>query len=156
MKTWAAFFFLLIAVLAGLNWYISHSAADPEQEGHFQVYQSGGALELAIDLDSIANVNEGFVRFINQERYAETKQEPKLGIKYQVRRLEGRADCKNRQYAFVNASYWTDKGKHVYTQMFQLQRYNWTFTAVEQDSMADTMIRLVCRLAPNAPSQNIE
>ena len=155
MKT-AVAFFTLIAVLAGLTWYLASQQEAPQQEGNFQVYQSGDALELAIDLDSIANVNEGLVRFINQERYAEKKQEDSLGISYQVRRLEGRADCQNMQYAFVNTSYWTKRNQHVYTQMFQLQRFNWTFVPVEQDSIADTMLKIVCRLAPNAPSEKIE
>jgi hypothetical protein len=60
------------------------------------------------------------------------------------------------QYAFVNTSYWTKRNQHVYTQMFQLQRFNWTFVPVEQGSIADTMLKIVCRLAPNAPSEKIE
>jgi len=96
MKT-AVAFFTLIAVLAGLTWYLASQQEAPRQEGNFQVYQSGDALELALDLDSIANVNDGLVRFINQERYAEKKREESLDISYQVRRLEGRADCQNMQ-----------------------------------------------------------
>ncbi|MFN4237220.1 MAG: surface-adhesin E family protein [Vogesella sp.] len=155
MKT-AVAFFTLIAVLAGLSWYVTSQRDAPRQEGNFQVYQSGDALELALDLDSIANVNDGLVRFINQERYAEKKREESLDISYQVRRLEGRADCQNMQYAFINTSYWTARGKHVYTQMFPLQRYNWAFVPVEQGSIAETMLKIVCRLAPSAPSEKIE
>lgn len=156
MKTWAAAFALIIATLAGLTWYLTSQREKPAMEGDFQVYQSGAALELSIDLASIANVRDGFVRFTNQERYSETKHEDKLDIDYRIRRLEGRADCQKQQYAFVNASYWTAGGKHLYTQMFQLQRFNWEFSAVEPDSVADAMMRIVCRLAPNATSLDIE
>ncbi|WP_174873799.1 surface-adhesin E family protein [Vogesella oryzae] len=155
MKTWAIIF-VILAALAGMSWYWQSWDSNPVQQGKFEVYQSGDALELSLDLDAIANVNEGFVRFVNQERFADKKQEPALGISYQVRRLEGRADCQNRQYAFVNTSYWTANGKHVYTQMFQLQRFNWTFIPVETGSIADTMLQIVCRLAPDAPRLKIE
>ncbi len=155
MKTWASIF-VILAVLAGLSWYLPSWDKNPSQSGKFQVYQSSDKLELALDLDAIANVNEGFVRFVNQERFAGTKQEPGLGISYQVRRLEGRADCDKQQYAFVNTSYWTAEGKHVYTQMFQLQRFNWSFVPVEPGSIAETMLQTVCRLAPEAPRLNIE
>ena len=156
MKTWAAMFALLIATLAGLTWYVSSQREAPEQEGNYQVYQTGEALELSLDVSSIANVNDGLVRFINQERYGERNTEKDLNIQYHIRRLEGRADCKNNQYAFINASYWTKRGTHVYTQMFPLQRFNWTFAAVIPDSTAETMLRLVCKLAPDAPSLKIE
>ncbi|SCK18241.1 surface-adhesin E family protein [Vogesella sp. LIG4] len=155
MKTWASLFVILV-LLGVMSWYWQSWDRNPEQKGKFQVYQSSDKLELSLDLDAIANVNEGFVRFVNQERFAATKQEPGLGISYQVRRLEGRADCKTRQYAFVNTSYWSAEGKHIYTQMFQLQRFNWTFVPVEPDSIADTMLQIVCRMAPEAPRQNIE
>ncbi|MEQ6291943.1 surface-adhesin E family protein [Vogesella sp. GCM10023246] len=155
MKTWATIFVILLT-LAALTWYLQHQVQPPAQQGKFEVYQSSEALELSLELDAIANVNEGLVRFVNQERFADKKQEPALGISYQVRRLEGRADCQNRQYAFVNTSYWTSKGKHVYTQMFPLQRFNWTFVPVETGSIADTMLQIVCRLAPDAPRLKIE
>ena len=156
MKMGATLFFLLITTLAGLTWYLASQRGDTEQQGNFQVYENGAALELSLDLDTIANVNDGYVRFVNQERYRDKKTEPKLGIAYRMRRLEGRADCKQQQYAMVNASYWGAKGEHVYSQMFQLQRFNWTFTQVEPDSIADTMLGIVCSYAANAPRLNIE
>ncbi|GHD78122.1 hypothetical protein ACFSQE_06010 [Vogesella fluminis] len=156
MKTWAALFFVLLATLAALSWYVRSQQAVPQPEGEFQVYQSGTGLELSLELATIANVNDGLVRFVNQERFSERKTQKELGIRYHIRRLEGRADCNARQYAFIGASYWTASGQHVYTQMFPLQRFNWTFVPVVADSTADTMLRLVCQLAPNAPSLKIE
>lgn len=123
---------------------------------NWQQYQAGSALALALDPDAIALVNDGLVRFRHQERFTEPQSDERLAIKYRIRVTEGRADCKKFEYAFINADYFGGSGKHVYSQMFPLQRYNWAFERPVAGSVADTMLRLVCRLAPNAPRLKIE
>ena len=133
--------------------FLAVVGAGTVQAADWRVYQAGPALELAVDADSIVRDAEGWTVFVNQERFTEMRRDEALKIRYRIRRTEGRADCTGYRYLFLSASYFSGSGQPVYSQMFPLQRYKWTWQPVYEGSVADAMMRTVCTLARNAPSK---
>ncbi|AXK39573.1 surface-adhesin E family protein [Crenobacter cavernae] len=138
MTRWPALIALLAAPLA--------HAAD------WQVYESGDALELAIDRDAVWREN-GLVHFVNQERFAEKRYDKRYDVRYAIRRSVGWADCEKSRYALVSSSYHSASGRSLYATLFPLQRYNRSWQPVYEGSVADAMLTRVCELGRNAPNK---
>lgn len=121
-------------------------------EPDWVVYQRSSALELSVNRDAIWVEKDGLIHFVNQERFSEYRVEKYYRLKYHIRQLEGYADCRNRQYAFVGSTYYSDTGKHLFSSMFPLPKHAWKWQPVSQDgSVADSMLGRVCTLARTAP-----
>jgi len=121
----------------------------------WQVYQSGSALELAIDRDAIWR-EDGLVHFMNQEKFAKKQHEKGYEVDYYIRRTEALADCAKGQYVFLASFYFGREGEHVWSAMFPLPRHLWTWQPVYQGSVADKMLTLVCDLGRSAPTKTIK
>ena len=120
------------------------------------VYQQGSALELAMDRNSIWVEQDGLVHFVNQERFSERQYDKATDIKYYIRRTTGYADCAKQQYALVGLEYAGKNNRHLYSSMFPVQRFAWNWQPVYQNSVADTMLQVVCYLAKSAPHKKPE
>lgn len=141
MKTWVG-----LALGALLAPALAAPVAD------WAVYRQGEALELAVDLNAIWR-EDGLIHFVNQERFAERQYEKGYDVKFHIRRTTGYADCARYQYAFVSSDYYTASNKHVWSTMYPLQRYSWTWQPVYEDSVADAMMRVVCAAGKTASSK---
>lgn len=140
--------------------YAYHRPDKPPQEDRidnsrasWRVYQSGSALELAVDTVDIWRDAKGLIHFVNQERFGEPRLEKALNVRYSIRRTNGIADCGQYQYTFTNSEYFAASGEHLYSQMFPLQEYNRRWNPVYKDSVAHAMMSVVCELGANAPSK---
>jgi hypothetical protein len=138
---------LLLALLS-----LPAMAAEPD----WGVYQQGSALELAMDRNSIWVEKDGLVHFVNQERFSERQYDKATDIKYFIRRTSGYASCSKQQYTFVGFEYADKRGRQLYSTMFPVQRFAWKWQSVEQGSVADTMLQVVCYLAKTAPHKKPE
>ncbi len=125
------------------------SAAAPMSD--WVVYQRGSALELAVDRNAITVDKDGLVRFVNQERFDKRQFDKANDVEFYIRRIEGFADCTKASYAFVSVSYYNKNNRHVWSQMFPVQRHSWQWNSVEQGSVAHAMLYQVCLFARNAP-----
>ena len=138
---------LLLALLS-----LPAMAAEPD----WGVYQQGSALELSMDRNSIWVEKDGLVHFVNQERFSERQYDKATDIKYYIRRTSGYADCAKQQYALVGLEYAGKNDRHLYSSMFPVQRFAWSWQPVYQNSVADTMLQVVCYLAKSAPHKKPE
>jgi len=120
------------------------------------VYQEGSALELSMDRNSIWSEKDGLVHFVNQERFSERQYDKPTDIKYYLRRTTGYADCAKQQYVLVGLEYAGKNGRHLYSTMFPVQRFAWKWQPVEEGSVAETMLQVVCYLAKTAPHKKPE
>ncbi|HJV06739.1 MAG TPA: surface-adhesin E family protein [Chromobacteriaceae bacterium] len=120
------------------------------------VYQRGSALELAVDRQSIWLEKDGLVHFVNQERFSERQYEKGYRFAFDIRRTDGYADCSKNQFALVGSSYYTRNNQHIFSSMFPLQRYAWTWQPVYDGSVADAMLQVVCAAAKTAPRKKPE
>lgn len=125
-------------------------------EADWGVYQQGSALELAMDRNSIWPEKDGLIHFVNQERFSERQYDKSTDIQYYLRRTTGYADCARQRYALVGLEYASKTGRHLYSTMFPLQRFAWNWQQVEQGSVANTMLQVVCYLAKTAPHKKPE
>jgi hypothetical protein len=110
----------------------------------WQVYQRGGALELAVDRNSLQAQSDGLVRFINQERFAEPQYERSYKIRFSIRRTTVYADCKQGRYALVSSDYYSASNKPVWSTMFPIPRHAWRWADAEDGSVADAMLAAAC------------
>lgn len=124
------------------------------QAADFQVYDSGSGLELAIDRDAIWREKDG-VHFVNQERFAKQQHDKGYNVDFYIRRTEGLADCAKFQYVFLASYYFDQEGGHVWSAMYPLPRFRWTWQPVYQGSVAEKMLSLVCELGRSAPNKTI-
>ncbi|EEG09271.1 surface-adhesin E family protein [Pseudogulbenkiania ferrooxidans] len=141
MKTWVG---LCLAALA-----LSAQAAPLAD---WSVYRQGEALELAVDLASIWR-EDGLIHFVNQERFAERQYEKGYDVNFHIRRTTGYADCAKYRYAFVSSAYYTASNRHVWSTLYPLPRYSWTWQPVYENSVADAMMRVVCAAGKTASSK---
>lgn len=118
------------------------SAADKLAD--WQVYQRGSALELSLDQNAIWQTPDGLVHFVNQERFTQPQLEKHYQVAYSIRRTTGYADCKKYQYVLVSTDLYSDKNRRIWSTLYPLPRYDWKWQPVYQDSLAGSMIDLVC------------
>jgi hypothetical protein len=111
---------------------------------NWQVYQRGSAMELALDRGAIWSESDGLVHFVNQERFAKPLFEKNYKVWFSIRRTTGYADCARQQYVLVSTDFYSDSNRHVWSTMYPVPRYAWKWQPVVEDSVAASMINLVC------------
>lgn len=110
----------------------------------WQVYQQGAALELALDRNATWAESDGLVHFVNQERFAKRLFDKHYQVWFSIRRTTGYADCQRMQYVLVSTDFYSDSNRHVWSTMYPVPRYAWKWQPVMEDSVAASMIKLVC------------
>ncbi|OHX14470.1 surface-adhesin E family protein [Chromobacterium sphagni] len=125
-----------------------------EQPADWVVYQDGQSLQLAIDGNSLWLGKDGLVHFINQERFGQPRYEKSYRLHFNIRRTTGYADCRQYQYVFVGSEYFDRNNKHLFSTMFPVPRYAWTWQPVNEDSVAHAMMKVICEAAGAAPQNN--
>ncbi|AXE37106.1 surface-adhesin E family protein [Chromobacterium phragmitis] len=124
--------------------------AQPQPAADWVVYQDGAQLQLAIDGNALWLGKDGLVHFINQERFAKQRYEKSYRLHFYIRRTTGYADCKQYQYVFVGSEYFDKNNKHLFSTMFPVPRHAWKWQPVSQDSVAHTMMKVICDAAGSA------
>lgn len=114
------------------------------ETANWQVYQRGAALELALDRNAIWAEPDALVHFVNQERFAKRQFDKHYQVWFSIRRITGYADCKRFQYVLVSSDFYSDTNRHVWSTMYPVPRYAWKWQPVLEDSVAASMINLVC------------
>ncbi|MDF0606002.1 surface-adhesin E family protein [Neisseriaceae bacterium TC5R-5] len=117
------------------------------------VYQEGGALQLAIDANSLWLEQDGLVHFVHQERFSKKRFEKAYRLSYNIRRTRAYADCKNYQFVFVSSDYFDRKEKRLFSTLFPVPRHSWKWQPVYDDSVAAAMMKVVCDAAGAATTK---